>query len=164
MARLNTKDLVYVARARRAGARYAWRIIKAAKETGLKYSWALAVVEQESEFENIFGHDPGGAFKGERVTRSKVTALVRAGAWNGIGLTQLTWSGFVFSAQASGGAHRPYVQCKIGFQALANLQHQYGEWDGARRYNGSGPAATDYGNRLVKRRLKWLKVLRGEKA
>src|SRR5687768_14545482 len=82
-------------------------IIAEANRTGLPLALALALVEQESDFRNIFGCDlgprDGVPFCHQEVTRDRVQALInhveRGGASNGIGLTQLTSIDFIKGAE-----------------------------------------------------------------
>src|SRR5689334_13735474 len=117
--------LTYVRRTRRHGARWALTIIRAARKAKLPLAVAFALVEQESGFRNIFGHDPGAPFPGEYVTAARAQALLdhvhRGGVSNGVGLTQLTWVGYLDQAAALGGLHKPGNQCVVGFRALAGL-------------------------------------------
>lgn len=159
--------ITYVRRARKHGANHALAIIRAARIEGVPLSVAFALVEQESGFRNIFGHDPGGMFPGQRVTKARCEALLwrvrHGGVSNGVGLTQLTWSGYLEQAEKLGGPHRPYVQCRVGFRALASLHREWGNWHEAfMHYNGSGPAAVHYADVMTLRVARWHHYLTGE--
>lgn len=157
-------------KARRHGAHYAWTIADEAARAGIPYAVAYAAVEQESAFRNIFGHDPGGPFPGQKVTNSKVSALIehvrRGGVSNGVGYTQLTYIDFVKAAhRLPGGAAKVRNQCRIGFKLLADLHRQYGSWEAAfGAYNGGAnwrriPAAVRYSRMMHERVNKWQRWL-----
>lgn len=133
-------------------------IINGANKVGLGLAWACALVEQESAGKNIFGHDAGGLFPGEPVTKEKVQKLIAhvkaGGVSNGVGLTQLTYIGFIYEAEHLGGAHLPKNQCLVGFRLLKSLINQYGE-SGAWHYNGS-PA---YQSQIAAKYAAWKKRL-----
>lgn len=156
-------------RARAHGARYAWSIVNEAKRAGIPYYVAFAVVEQESNFQNVFGHDPGGLFPGEKVTQKRVDALIdhvvnKKGVSNGVGFTQLTFIGFILQAnKLNGGASKVRNQLRIGFRLMAELRRVHGSWHEAfRAYNGVGPAAERYADLMDVRAAKWRHWLRDQ--
>src|ERR1044072_2299001 len=106
---MTRQDLRYAARAKRAGAHHVLKTIQEARKARLPLSWAFALVEQESGFRNIFGHDSGSILKGRHVTKARVADLLRftvaGGNSNGVGLTQLTWPPLIRKANAAGGGH-----------------------------------------------------------
>lgn len=157
------RDLHLARTARANGARYSLRIIWEARRAGLPISLAFALVEQESAFRNIFGHDRGGPFPGQTVTRSRVQALLRhvagGGTSNGVGITQLTWPPLIRAAEKHGGAHTPKAQCRVAFAHLAELIRVHGKVDGIRRYNGSGPAAVRYSAVVRSKADRWHRIL-----
>jgi hypothetical protein len=157
------RDLWLARRARAHGARYSLRIIWEARRAGLPISLAFALVEQESAFRNVFGHDRGGMFPGQNVTRSRVRALLRhtaaGGTSNGVGLTQLTWPPLIRAAEKAGGAHTPKAQLRVAFAHLAELIRVHGRPDGIRRYNGSGPAAHAYSTSVRRKADRWHQIL-----
>jgi hypothetical protein len=126
---------------------------------------AASLLEQESGGgRNVWGSDKvdtGGAYvKGAPVTREAYLAyrsLVKAGkiGHQGVGPVQLTAEVFQARADALGGGWDPVVNMRVGFLALADLIHAYGLPDGVRRYNGSGPAAELYRERMLVRVAKW---------
>lgn len=151
-------DLQYAWRARRAGAHYSYRIVKAARKAGIPLSIAFAVVEQESDFKNIFGCDQGSILCHKDVTHERVQQLLnyvrRGGTSNGVGLTQLTFPPFIKQAEALGGAHYPRHQLTVGFGVIRDLYRRYGR-RGLWRYNGS----TAYQVPLDKKIDKWHRIL-----
>lgn len=158
-----TRDIDLARRAKRHGARYSLRIIWEARRADLPISLAFALVEQESAFRNIFGHDRGGPFPGQQVTRERVQALLRhtagGGTSNGVGLTQLTWPPLIREAERHGGAHTPRAQLRVAFSHLSQLIQTYGRADGIRRYNGSGPAAVAYSASVRNKAARWHRIL-----
>lgn len=167
--RLTPRDLRVAHRTYRAGVPFgdSRTTIRACRATGLLYRYGFAMVEQESAWANVFGADGSAPYMHahEPVTRARLDDLLyhvhRGYTSNGVGWTQLTYSGFLYEAEARGGAERPYVQCLVGFQALHDLMRLHGVWAGARAYNGTGPAADNYANALIARGTKWLRVMRG---
>lgn len=158
------RNMVLAWRARRAGAKHSLRIIWEARAAGIPVSLAFALVEQESGFRNVFGHDLGGLFPGQPVTRRRVKALlehVRAGGGsNGVGLTQLTYPPFIRQAEACGGAHCPKYQLRVGFGVMRNLLREHDrKRDAYAAYNGTGRAAELYAAQLRDRQEKWHKIL-----
>lgn len=157
-------------KARRHGARYARTILQEADRSDIGPALALALVEKESTYRNVFGHDPvsNPAPKGGKVTRRRYLAYKaarqRGMGMQGVGLTQLTWYEFQDRADRYGGCWKPRFQCRVAFELLDGLMRQYGKWDGIRRYNGSGSAAEVYAADLLERREKWQRRLFGGKA
>jgi hypothetical protein len=79
----------------RPSLRLCWRICAAANDERIHDYQLAALVEQESAFRFVFGHDVGGPFPGRKVTRSLYRQLVahvrRGGTYNGVGYVQATW-------------------------------------------------------------------------
>lgn len=149
---------------------WAGAIFKAADATKLHWSYALAMVEGESDFRNIFGHDAGGMYPGRRVTRFKVWRMIRAvergHVSNGVGVTQLTSIGFIKEARALGGAHKPHHQMIVGFHLLRGLIMAHGPVNGFAAYNGGEggmhlPGPQQYGHAMVARADRWHRIIEG---
>lgn len=162
------RDLQLARRAKRAGAKHSLRIILEARRAGIPISLAFALVEQESNFENIFGHDAGAwRPRNGKVTRASVKELLRrvslGGASNGIGLTQLTWPGYIRMADARpGGAARVANQLRVGFTILSSHIHASGTRGGLARYNAGDPWSLQgrrYAASVLDRQKKWHRVL-----
>ena len=140
-------------------------VVAQAAAAGLSLAVACALLEQESGGgHNVWGSDKvetGGAYvKGAPVTREAYLAyrqLAKAGkiGHQGVGPCQLTAEVYQARADALGGGWDPVVNMRVGFGALADLIHAYGLPDGIRRYNGSGPAALAYRDRMLGRIAKW---------
>lgn len=149
------------AKAKLYGARYPLRILWAAKDEGVPASWLFALIEQESQFSNIFGCDHGSILCHQKVTEERVQQLinyVRAGGpSNGIGFTQLTSLGYIMRAQQLGGAHIPRYQIEVGAQALH--EKSGGNMQQAWRYNGH----TSYQAVIKAKQQRWHRILTGKK-
>jgi hypothetical protein len=103
---------------------------------------------------NIYGHEgPLPELWGQEVTEENYqrykAARARGEGVNGVGPTQLTDAGLQIDAERLGGCWNAYHNCQVGFRLLHELIERYGVHDGARRYNGSGPAAEAYADRFV---------------
>ena len=158
---LSARDLLKVAQARRAGARYSFKIAGEARQADLPLDLAYALVEQESGFRNIFGcdHGTGRAFCHQEVTAYRVAQLLASGLANGVGLTQLTYRPFVIEANRLGGAHKPRLQLRVGFRVLKDSMRTHGYTVGLQRYNGTGLAAVRYAESLKAKRARWNRIL-----
>src|ERR1700753_2249666 len=92
------------------GFAFAQAIMTEAGKAGVPLGLALALVEQESGFRNIFGADHGPQttvpWCHQPVTKERVQELIKyvedGGISNGVGLTQLTSIGFIKQAEAEG--------------------------------------------------------------
>jgi hypothetical protein len=166
---MNAQDLLYVARARKAGVRYAWNLIRWAKAAGVQYSLAIAICEQETGFRNVYGHDPTIAVGwGKDTTRNylvykRMRGPTGRGGMQGVGPMQLTWWEFQDRADALGGCWRPSRNIRVGLELLAANIRQYGRHTGIARYNGSGAAAERYARSVEALQQKWHRVLTGGK-
>jgi len=152
------RDLLLAARAKRHGANYSLRIILEARQTGIPISLAFAVIEQESDFRNVFGHDPTIHAGAGKVTKRKYLAYKQARGktrMQGVGPAQLTWWELQDEADRLGGCWVPRHNIAAAFDKLSGLIRQHGEREGIRRYNGTGPAADRYAKSVLARREKW---------
>jgi hypothetical protein len=135
------------------------------EEGRLDIADACAMVDHESMGgQNIFGCDSGGIFCNEHVTADRVQKLLRhidnGGASNGIGLTQITYPPLIYEAEEMGGAHWPYIQCKVGFSLLYQMVEHLGYTYGIAAYNaGEGNAQlgidNGYFGKIMVKREKW---------
>src|SRR3954454_2227897 len=97
------------ARLRKHGVAMPLRIIREARRANLPLSLALALVEQESGFRNVFGHDPTIFVGAGTVTPLKYRKYKRArgargqGGMQGVGPCQLTFWTFQDDADKLGG-------------------------------------------------------------
>jgi hypothetical protein len=163
MATTVTTDDKLIKMVRDAGHRYGPAILATSKGK-LPFALALALVEQESAFRNIFGCDlgphSGPPFCHQPVTRDRVQALIRhvqgGGISNGVGLTQLTSISFIEMAEHQGGAHKVRPQCRVGFGELHRLIEAHGERVGIGAYNGGeGNPQFDFADSVLAFRNKW---------
>jgi hypothetical protein len=159
-----TNDDKLIKMVRDAGHRYGPSILATSKRERLSFALALALVEQESGFRNIFGCDLGpqstAPWCHQQVTRDRVKALIAhvngGGTSNGVGLTQLTSIGFIRQAEAMGGVHRVRPQCRVAFGLLHGLIERHGERVGVGAYNGGeGNPNLDYAKSVLALRDKW---------
>ena len=156
----------------KAGFSFGPTILSEASRAGLEPALALALVEQESGFRNIFGCDLGprdsAPWCHQEVTRDRVKALInhvnKGGVSNGVGLTQLTSIGFIREAEAAGGADKVDAQCRVGFQTLHGLIARHGQRVGIGAYNGGeGNPNLAYADSVIALRAKWQRKIRAIK-
>ena len=153
----------------KAGSSFGATILAEAAAAGVPPALALALVEQESGFRNIFGCDQGPRetvpWCHQEVTRERVKALIdhveHGGISNGVGLTQLTSIGFIRQAEAEGGAHRVEAQCRVAFRLLRDLIARHGQRVGIGAYNGGeGNPNLDYADSVIALRARWKERIR----
>src|SRR5687768_10363640 len=154
---MNRRDLDQIQTAKRNGIVIPVRAYRAAEKAGIPYAVACAFLMQESAGgQNVFGHDPTQFVGAGKVTKKKYLTYRerrRAGkGMQGVGPMQLTWWEFQDAADEMGGCWKPYVNMLFAFQLLARYREAHGNWrDAARQYNGSGPAAEAYADRVKQR-------------
>ena len=122
----------------------------------VKPSVAFAVAEQESNFRHIFGHDVGGAFPGRKVTHDRFEALIRRHAWNGVGIFQITYYGYILAHPK---VWRILANCKVGLKIVKQqIDGAGGLRAGLARYNGGPtppPISWEYADQVTSRQRKW---------
>jgi hypothetical protein len=140
-----------------------------AEKVGLAVA-ATILMKETGGGRNIYGHDgvsTGGIYaKGGPVTRDNYIAYrtaVRAGkiGRQGVGPCQCTSAQYQDTADMLGGCWDPVANMRSGFRGMGALIDKYGVRQGARRYNGSGPAAERYGADFESRYVNWRERLRG---
>jgi Putative peptidoglycan binding domain len=143
-------------------------VVEEARRAGLRLPLACALLEKESGGgRNVFGHDPTIFVGAGEVTRAKYAEYKRRRVasgnrqMQGVGPCQLTWWEFQDTADREGGCWRPEINMRVGFRHLVALMKQHGEAEGARRYNGSGPAAEAYSRDLIAKARIWDAKLSG---
>ncbi len=156
----SARDLKLARLAKRHGADYSLRIIWEARRAGISISLAFALVEQESGFRNVFGHDPvKNPVKGGKVTKKRYLEYRRYRklglGMQGVGLTQPTWYTYQDAADRLGGCWVPKNQLRVCFRVLGGLIRQHGYAKGIERYNGAGPMARRYSVQVRARARKW---------
>ncbi len=152
------RDLQLAVNAKRHGANYSLRIIREARREGVPVSWAFALFEQETGFRNVFGHDKGGMYPGQPVTKGKVLAMLRytaaGGNSNGVGPGQLTYPPLIRRANQAGGAWKPAVNIRVSLRFFREITRGNYELD-AWKYNG-GPA---YQKQIKAKQRAWHRIL-----
>src|SRR4051812_28039462 len=130
------RDLKLARLAKKHGAKSALRTLREARRNHIPFSWLLAMIEQESEWENIFGcdHGKGVAYCHQPVTNAKVRDLMRWKLYNGVGYTQLTSREYVERAmRRRGGAASVRNQIIVGAEVFK--EKTGGDMKQAWRYN-----------------------------
>ena len=150
------------------GGRHGAQIVAEAKRAGLPLALACALVEQESGFRNVFGHDAvanpapkGGAVTRQSYQRYRAHRDRGLGA-QGVGLTQLTFPPFQDRADDLGGCWKVSNQLRVGYQVLAGNIAANGVRGGLAAYNAgspTSPAGLAYAEQVLDRRRRWRQVL-----
>lgn len=122
--------------------RISFYIAFACRKYRLRYALGYALVQQESNFQHIFGHDYRGHFPGEKVTRRRYRELrdylSRTGGKgaNGVGLTQITYHVYILEQP---GLWKKRANVYFGLDLVASYVKSLGEREGFAHYNG-GPS------------------------
>lgn len=157
--RLTVRDQEIVKRAGKHGIKQpaltyeVWKNRKQ-KPVGFDFALVCAVLMQETAGgANVFGHDPTIFIGAGLVTKSKYLAYRKMRdamrKFQGVGGMQLTYGGFQDQADKQGGCWTPRANYRIGFEIVRGNIARYGLWAGVAAYNGSGPAARAYANRVL---------------
>jgi hypothetical protein len=135
-------------------------IIECARRRGVAISLGFALINHESGFRKIFGHDPTIYVGAGLVTRVKYLAYrarrIASGnrLMQGVAEPQLTWWATQDAADARGGCWKAEAAIDTAFITLAANIHAHGYVVGIERYNGSGPAAVAYSH-AVRAQAAW---------
>lgn len=163
---LSARDERRREKAIRAGANYARAIIEESRRAGITQSMGFALIEQESGFRNVFGHDPTIFAGAGTVTKGKYLAYKRQrgpsgrGGMQGIGPAQLTWWEYQDAADRLGGCWIARNNIRVGFTLLAALISRHGERKGLAVYNGGARTPNClYADQVLARRRKWHTIL-----
>ena len=152
-----------VAVAASMGLGFADHIATAATEHQVPYAWACALIEQESNGRNVWGHDVGGTFSGCPliVTRGAFEVfywLISNGATsNGVGPAQITWRGY-FDQMLREGRHPwdPADNIDFGLRLLSDTFLRVGSWPtAAGHYNGGTKPNMTYAADVTAKRQAW---------
>ena len=150
------------------GGRFGSVIVAEARRARLALPLACALVEQESSFRNVFGHDRvrNPIAKGAAVTRE---SYLRYRTWRdaglgaqGVGVTQLTWPPYQKRADHLGGCWKVRNQLRVGFEVLAAAIARHGIRGGLAEYNAGDPrnaAGLAYAAQVLEREQRWKSVL-----
>lgn len=146
------------------GAHYSLRIIRQARESGLGISLGFALINVESNFTNVFGHDDSIFCGAGQVTEAKYRDYKRQRGtpgqhMQGVGPAQLTWWEFQDAADRRGGCWIPKHNISLAFDHLAALIDSKGKRAGIKAYNGSGAAADRYASKVLDYEDHWHRVL-----
>lgn len=161
MAEFTTRDLALAAIAKRHGANYALRIIIEARKYRVPISLALALIEQESGFRNVFGHDPTNSipvkWRGSKVTKDKYKYYKtrRSMGMQGVGPAQLTWWEYQDLADRRGGCWIPKHNISVAMDHLGSMLVNSYIHHALKAYNGTGDAAERYAVIVKSRMDKW---------
>lgn len=166
--RITPADYVKARRLRlkQKGIAYPATTVAEARRAGLELAVACALLVQESGGgRNVFGHDgvdnPVVAAPGKDlyVTRERYQLYKRyrqiGRGSQGVGPTQLTYFALQDEADRLGGCWKPWINMRVGFAHLVANIRKSGLRDGVRLYNGSGPAAERYAERMMQRISDW---------
>jgi len=159
------RDQELARKAKAKGADYSLRIVMEARRADIPVSLAFAVVEQESGFQNIFGHDPTIFVGAGKVTKAKYLDYKHARGtpgrrMQGVGPVQLTWWTFQDRADALGGCWIARNNIRVGFDHLGDLLRQYkGSMRSALAVYNAGNTGSAQGQRyaseVLKRQRRW---------
>lgn len=133
----------------------------------ISFAVGLALIEGETGFRHVFGHDPTIFIGAGAVTRAKYRSYRshRRASGNrlmqGVGLGQLTWWQTQDFADERGGCHKRYVNVDVSVQTLAARIRDFGYAKGWERYNGTGRAAELYSIAGRRRAAAWRRRLKG---
>lgn len=161
-----SRDFELARKAQAAGAEFSMRIVLEARRVNIPVSLGFALIEQESGFRNIFGHDPtifvgAGAVTADKYRRYKAQrGPAGRGGMQGVGPAQLTWFAFQDAADRRGGCWVPRHNIAEAFDILASLIRAKGRVRGIAAYNGTGAAAALYSARVMRKMRRWHKALR----
>jgi hypothetical protein len=161
------RDLALARTAKKHKANYSLRIIQQARKSGIPISLGFALIEQESGFKNVFGHDSTSSipdsWKGSKVTKKKYLDYKKhrelGRGMQGVGPAQLTWWAYQDEADKRGGAWIPKHNISFAFDHLASLINSKGMHDGIAAYNGSGQDAERYADSVLAKSRKWHNIL-----
>lgn len=144
---------------------YGLRIALEARTYDMPASVLTAVLEQESGFKNVYGHDPvkWPQAKGGTVTRlnyARYKLLRKRGfGMQGVGPGQLTWWEYQDEADRSGGCWRPAPNIATTAWLLASKRRQTGSWAEAFEVYNAGQTGTAqgsaYSHSVQKRQREW---------
>ena len=159
---MTKRNTVLRDKAKRHGANYCIAIIEEARRADLPISLGFALIEQESGFANVFGHDPTIFAGAGTVTKAKYQRYRRArgshgqGGMQGVGPAQLTYWSFQDRADDRGGCWVARHNIRVGFELLAALVKRHGKRKGLAIYNGgSANPNYAYADQVLARQRKW---------
>jgi tellurite resistance protein len=149
-------DKALAAAIRRNNGRYETAIIRASRKTKIPVAVLCAMVQHETGFRNVFGHDPvrnpvksppGGLLEVTEANYKRYLRFRNQGlGQQGVGPMQLTTGAYQDRADQLGGCWKPGPNIMAGAEALVGKIRQEGGnfWEGVRAYNGGGDRARAY--------------------
>jgi murein DD-endopeptidase MepM/ murein hydrolase activator NlpD len=155
------------------GGRYEDIIVRESKRSSVPVSLICAVLQIETGFRNVFGHDgvrnpiksPPRPAPDLEVTEDRYRSYLhhrRLGQGNqGVGPMQLTSPGLQDRADALGGTWRPGPNIRVGVELLASNIKRLGLRQGVRAYNGTGDDAERYATKVLELESVWRSRLQG---
>ena len=158
------------------GGRYEDIVVREAKRSNVPASLICAVLQIETGFRNVFGHDnvrnpiksPPRPAPDLEVTEDRYRSYLHhrhLGQGNqGVGPMQLTSPGLQDRADKLGGTWRPGPNIRVGVELLASNIKRLGLREGVRAYNGSGDAAERYATKVLELERVWRSRLQGHAA
>ena len=142
-------------------ARYEDAIVREAKRHSVPVSLVCAVLEVETGFRNVFGHDkvanpikspPRGLLAVNEARYKQYLHFRRQGLGaQGVGPMQLTSPGLQDRADALGGCWKVAPNIRVGVEYLAGNIQRLGLYRGVAAYNGS----TAYADKVLPLEKKW---------
>lgn len=163
-----TRDQDLARKAKANGAKYSLRIVIEARKAKIPISLGFALIEQESNFRNVFGHDPTIFVGAGEVTKAKYL-VYRAkrgptgrGGMQGVGPPQLTYFTFQDRADEAGGCWVARYSIQVAFTDLAGMIRKHGEHKGLAVYNAGESGwrnGEDYARSVQKKQMRWHRVL-----
>lgn len=173
--------------ANKHGAMFIVPIIRACVKYDVPLAAGFSLIEKETGFRNVWGHDPavgeakrrgfkysGGidGLEGQVVIKQdylRYKANRATLGYQGVGPGQLTWGPTQDIADKRGGSWNPTANIDVAIQAYAGNYHAQLKLGAnqrvalqvaAARYNGSGPAAEQYGRDFMVLFDKWYNRLK----
>jgi hypothetical protein len=147
------------------GGQYEGTIVAEARRFGVPVALVCAVIDVESGFTNVFGHDkvrnpikspprpaPDRGVTPELYAEYNRHRKLGEGS-QGVGPMQLTFFTLQDEADALGGCFHPQINIHVGVKHLAGLIRAHGLRDGVQRYNGARGHA--YADLVLARRAVW---------
>ena len=152
---------------RRHGGRFEAEIIAASRATKVPVALLCAVIETETEFQNVFGSDNvqnpiksrGRPFL--KVTKPLYEQYLRNRkkglGQQGVGPMQLTTGSYQDRADKLGGCWKPGPNIMVGAQVLVEKTNAVGGGlrNGVKAYNSWSPAGDAYADKVMPRYRKW---------
>lgn len=153
---LTVPSPLLVSRLRKAGILHPVWTIQYAAMHKVPLDVACGYLMQESGGgANVFGHDPTIFVGAGTVTKAKYLAYAhlrdQTGECQGVGPAQLTSKGLQLEADELGGCYWPRWNIAVGMHYMGGLiaRHPGNLHAGVAAYNGSGPNAERYADRVL---------------